>query len=448
MHFAIIVGYVLAAALNVIALRYVKLRLLQLIDGVVIGMLYYITIPMFFILAAGRIGPSFIKISDYLPFEDTSTTGVILIGMVAISCLKIALSYLNRPTIGKSVNRCTGKSNYYQVCLVVILFSLTIGLSVIQFVMSGVGGKHWFEAGEDIANQGFAFLIIPIMLNFSRTALFGALAAITLWQTTSPLRKWCVPIGLFAALVNVALVFNRISILYFLLLVIIQYRKRLFAVSTTVLIALLSFAQLSTVWTYFRSFVSLYGFSPGTIADGVGWAFSTAAKSGSDSFVDRMNGAFESINITVLNWAVRYGDRLQVPFGSYIVRPVTVIVPRSIWPDRPVTFPTLLAQTISGQGALNSTLFAEAYVNSPVFWPVLLLGAITVYDAIYRKLALRNPAWGVIGAFVGVAWWRFDASFPVMCLILSVALAMTLSFVVPNRRGLMRAPQHSRAVRS
>jgi hypothetical protein len=442
-------GYLFTLFVNLIALRKINLSSLSFLDGLTIGLTYYIMIPMAVILISGRIGPDFIKIDDYLPYEDLQTTGIILGGSLAILILQIFVSFLfKRADTGNSLVYADAqlaenakmdrrRSQRYTGFVCIALLLLYFPTSLTFFFVSGVAsGEHWYRATADLMSDSPSFVIIKYLSNYARTGVFGALGAYCAISPRS--RVWVLPLAVLIALIDLFTTFNRITLLYLFVMFIIAYRQRIILVSSSILTLLFSGIWMSSMWPEFRGQVAIYGYSLSGMASALEKAVQVTSQS-SLPLVDKMNGMFESMSFSILNYTIKHASRLDVPLGSYYIRPLTVFIPRSIWPDRPVSFATTIGSEIvpasRGELALNSFVFGEPFANSSYGWPVLLLIVIIFYDLAFRAMSRRSPAWGGVGALVAFAWWRFDASFPFVCLLFSAMTYLILWFVLLLARG-------------
>jgi hypothetical protein len=441
--------YVLQVWLNVMALRQVRLTRLQFIDGLVLGLTYYITVPFCIILLYGRVGPDVFPLPDYKPYEDTTTSFVILGGSMLVSVLRIVTPlFTMRTGAGGGTNpadrtRASRRSPAaralaarhmlrYERTLLAILLVFYFGPTLAFFVASGIAnGGHWYHASAALLESSLTFAYLKHLANFSRTAVFGVLAAMAVIQPHR--RLGLTAIGVVIALTDLFLSFNRITVVYMMVMLLIMSWRRVGLAVAGLSAVLLSGMYLSTVWTVFRGSVSVYGYS----IDGMGKALQRAIQVTGTSrpLVDQMNGMFESVSFTVLNWIVKNADTLHVGTASYFTRPLTIFIPRALWPSRPDVFATVVGTGIlHSPVALNSYLFGEPFANDWLLWPILMSVAIIGYDWLFRRMANANRIWGFIGAMVAFAWWRFDSSFPAICAIVSLLIFGVLALLVPKSR--------------
>ncbi|WP_298190298.1 hypothetical protein [Novosphingobium sp.] len=447
---------------NATALRAINVQRLQFIDGVILGLTYYITIPMFFILLSGRIGSNFLQIEDYLPYEDISTTFVIFSASLLVCGLKIYLpalmlrrrsALMSIPPVGgpaaaqipasprRNGNRRGFRWSYVHWLLgmnLVIYYASTIFV----FYRAGVAdGEHWYQATSTLLSESPIYVIIKYFSNFTRTSVFGILGILTL---RDPKRRYqLAAIGLFVCVSDLLMTFNRVTVVYFGILLLIGSWNKIYNILFGFFVLLFGGVYIGSLWPEFRGQVSNYGYSLSGFAD----AFAKAVEVNSRSlpFVDAMNGLFESFTFSVLNWEVKHYSYISVDFGAYFTRPLGVIIPRSIWPDRPESFALLLGRNFSkSELALNSYIIGEPFANSWVFWPSLVVIAIMANELVYRKLGQRDPVWGFIGAMIGFAWWRFDTSFLAVSLLISLIVYGAMQALVGSgtraTRERARAP--------
>lgn len=457
----VVLIYLIDAGLNVLALRRIDLRRLQFIDGVLIGLTYYVTIPFAVILLSGRIGAQFLNIEAYYPYQDSATTAAILIGSIALSLLKLlmaspagrrlkaggALAARGRRAKhgrGRPAPSGTAHSSIqYLKTVTWILLVLYFTTTVTIFFKSGVAaGDHWYHATSELMAESPVFLLIKYVSNFARTAAFAALGLLAILVP----RYWprIVATGCLLALADLFMTFNRITVVYFLLMLVIIFWRRIYLVLAFVFATLFSSIYISSLWPEFRGQVSNFGYSVTGMSHAL--ARTIEVNSVARPFVEEMNGVFESLNFTVLNWIIQHRDQLDVSFGSYFVRPLGAFIPRAIWPSRPESFASTVGHQLSNSElAVNSFLFGEPFANNVLFWPAMLILVVLIYDWCFRKMSNYNPVWGAIGAFIAFAWWRFDSSFAAVCLVFSFMLFGALFAVAPARRLPARGRRRARA---
>ncbi|SFS10917.1 hypothetical protein [Sphingomonas jatrophae] len=429
MFVAFFAVYLIAVALNVMALRKVNLARLTFYDGILLGMTYYITIPMFAVLLAGRIGPGFIPIEDYKPFEQTETTLILIGSIAAFSIVRLLMPR----------RASTTPVNVYPVGLLTgVLFALYLATTITTFVAAGIGsGGHWFRASHELMEQNAGFVIIKHISNFTRTALFGCLAVLA--TRSRGMGRIALVAGLLLCLFDLLTTFNRVTLVYYLILVLVCFRRHALVACAGLMLFLYTGAYTSTAFTMFRSQVSVYGYSLSGFASAADAAIRYSAEG--EPFVDAMNGVFESINITVFNYVVQHQQELDVSPSAYFVRPLTVLLPRAILPDRPPPFALVLGEHItkSDSLALNSTLFGEPYGSSPLASPLMLGIVLLLYHLAYRGLGRSSQAIEPMAAFIGFAFWRFDSSFAVIALTFTALIHFGLLIAAMGTRDLTRS---------
>ncbi|WP_454884454.1 hypothetical protein [Sphingomonas oryzagri] len=417
----IIFAYAISVWLNVLALRRINLKHLQFIDGVVLGLTYYITAPLGIILVYGRVAPLFLPISDYYPYQDIYTTALFLMGSLSISLLKIAILPLLTDNDLLKINKISKTKSFTITNIVIIsLVLLYLPMDIYRFKASGVSeGAHWFKAGLELSETNSTFLLITRICGYIKVVIFGALAFASIER---PKRKLTfISVGTFIALFDLFTTFNRATIVYLLLMCLIAFHKRIYTGIIALSVFLFSNVYISAIWPEFRGQISNYGYSP----TGLSYALAKAIEVNSGNgypFVDKMNGIFESFSFTVVNWIVYHRSIINADATSYFTRPLTVLIPRSLWPDRPQPFADVIGHEFSKYLSLNSYLFGEAYASSSLLWPVFMIIWIIFYSVCFTVMSNQHRIWGFMGAFLAFAWWRFDSSFAAIGLILTIVL--------------------------
>jgi hypothetical protein len=431
----IVITFIMALFMNVLALRRISLLRLTFLDGTVIGMTYYLTIPMIAILLSGRIGPSFLPIDDYRPFDDITTTTIIIMFIVSLSTLRLASRRHEADARFLPM--------YSTSLLTAVVLALYLVTTIVSFVASGMSsGGHWLHASHELMQQDSGFLLLKITSNFTRTAAFGCLAALSM---ISPrFRYLSLLTGAAICLIDLMTTFNRICIVYYLLLVVICFRRHLLTTSALVSCALVFGIFFSNIFTEIRGLVSVYGYSVSGFSNAISVAVAHAQED--EPFVDQMNGVFESMNITALNYVIKNQEKISVPVGAYFIRPLTIILPRALLPDRPEVFAMTLGRHITGVdgAAINSTIIGEPYANSSVLWPAMLLVVVAFYQMLYSWLSRYSRAYGAIGAFIAFAFWRFDSSFAATSALMCVTLHCFLALLALGARDVTRSGRRYR----
>ena len=445
--FIIAAAYIFIVMANFAALRRINVNRFHFIDGVVLGLTYYISIPMAVILLYGRIGSDFLTIEDYLPYEDITTTFVIYVASLMVCGLKIYLPalaprgrlaslarlFISDPVVQMApeprhgAHRRAPRWSYVHWLLGVNL-AIYYASTIFVFFRAGVSdGGHWYHATSSLLSESPIYIVIKYFSNFTRTSVFGILGILTLRHPKYQYRLAVA--GAVVCVSDMLMTFNRITVIYFGILLLIGSWNKIYNIILGLFCLLFGGVYIGSLWPEFRGQVSNYGYSLSGFADAAAKAIEVNSKS--LPFVDAMNSLFESFSFTVLNWEVKNYSNISVDFGAYFTRPLGVMIPRAIWPDRPESFALLLGRNFSKEElALNSYIIGEPFANSWLFWPLLLVGAILVNDLVYRRLSKRDPAWGFIGAIIGFAWWRFDTSFLAVSVVISLIIFTGMHILV------------------
>jgi hypothetical protein len=408
-------AYLVAVLVSAVALYLVDWRSMRFMDGILVGSVYYLVAPFVLILMHGELPPDFIKAPPYRPYSDLGTTTVVIGGMFLVA----AMTILTRP-----VRRRVDETDRRILPTMLVIFALS---SIYALVNSGIlTGGHWYRATADALETSGSFLLIKHLANFSRTAIFGILLYWNLNRGMS--RRRAIVIGVIIVLADLVMTFNRVTGVYFLIMIIIMYRRKFFPVATVIALMLFALPTVSNMWPMFRGIIGSRDYTVENIADAAVTAFE---RSNTDiPAVESLNGVFESVNIVVLNFVVTHsGTDLPLRKGEMFIRPFTFFLPAQVWANRPANFGSTLGQEINQTEdlALNSTLFGEPYANFGSFWWIALAGLLLGYEFLTRWLGWTSRVVGFIAAFTGFAMWRFDTVFEVISMVLTMLILMGLA---------------------
>lgn len=413
----IILLFLGGAACNLALLARMRLLRIDFLDGILIGQVYYVVIPMAVFLIAGETAMPPLSLV-YRPYEDLSTTGLLIAGLYLFPLLRV----LAPPT---RTARCDSDPQMLSVVLALFIVS-----GLLSFLASGLAqGGHW-QGNVDAAMRNPAFVVLKYVANVSRNAVFAVLLHRVASGWMSAARAICLGSG--CALFDLATTFNRITAVYLLLMVLLLLKDRPLRMVATGAGSLAGLSLVSAYWPAFRGLATAQGYSVASFASAWDSARRAGAGSASSGALDAaMNGVFESSNIVVLNWIVEHFGSFDRPFlvSAMYARPLTLLLPASLWPQRPENFGLTLGDAIAGNPslALNSTLFGEAFANFGWFWPVGLGAFVLFWHFAFRLLAPHSRVVQTMGAFAAIAMWRFDASFVGCAFLLTAALTFALA---------------------
>lgn len=400
-------------AFNLGLLARMDLARLDFIDGILVGQAYYVVIPLFAFLIQGRTEMPDVSLA-YEPFVDLATTGMLIAGMFLFAALR--LIFVRVPADRRDT------SDPRMIATVIVLFA---GTSVVSFALTGLAhGGHWQE-NLDGAFSNPLFLPIKYAANVARNAVFAVLLYCVMTRRLT--MAGAMLAGAAFVVADLLTTFNRITAVYLLIMALLLLKRRPWRMLAVGSASLWILSAFSALWPVFRGLATAEGYSAQSFARA--WETARAAQ-GSGSLDATLNGVFESSNIVVLNWIVEHYGTAQRPFLglAMFARPVTLLLPGSVWPGRPQNFGLALGDGIAQLPslALNSTLYGESYANFGWFWPLGLSAFVLLWHAAYRVIAPNARVVQMMGAFAAIAMWRFDASFIGCATLLTAALVFGL----------------------
>lgn len=409
----VILTYVVLSLITLQRLKTIHLVSLNFSDGILVGFVFYMMIPLIFIFINGDIYSPGIFAPPYNPYEDIFTTLNIFLGWMII--LLVHFISKNQKVIIYTHSERVIKS-YFRIMLVLYVLLSSIGL-----LQTGIlsGDFNWHDSLVTSFSDNTLAIIFKNFSNAFRTMLFGGFIYIYLAGLISKkkLLVMCSAIVVF----DVITTFNRITILYFFILLFIVYIKnwKKNLLFTVILIPIV--ASLSNFWAAFRA--TNRGFS----LDSFSLAYQLVGNMDKVEIplIVQVNAIFESSNIVVLNWVVKnVGDSFEPLWGwTYFLRPLTTFMPSTIWAGKPKVFGSYLGSWINHHPTLvlNSTAFGEVIANFYFFWPVIFFVVLLILGKVFRLLSIKIPGAEAWSFFVAIALWRFDINFISICII-SIAL--------------------------
>ncbi|MGK9053104.1 hypothetical protein [Neorhizobium petrolearium] len=393
--------YVLIVTWAIARFRSINYRSIQFHDGILVGMGFFLIAPITLTLIYGDIASVEMRAGPYEPVSDWQTSLNLALGAAVVLLFHTSASHLAKGGYKKREDGGVG--------LILVLLILYIGCAVFTFFYSGrAGGGHWQGNLEASLRSSPLLIIIGNFANVYRGAIFGVLY--NLWASGKFSKFTVVSFGFFICLVDIMITFNRITIAYFAIVILLMFRSNFVKILLVSLPLLPFVSYFSSLWTAIRGLALMDGYSISGFIN----AFETARSVSSYGDGSSTNAIFDSENIIVFDWLVKHtGDYFPVLYGStFIVRPLTVFIPSTLWPNKPGVFGVDVGTSLQGVPglALNSTLFGEAYGNFLYFWPLALLSMLYLLSWIFGTLGRRWSFVNGASFFIGFALWRFDMS--------------------------------------
>ncbi|MGK6312900.1 hypothetical protein [Neorhizobium sp. DT-125] len=393
--------YVLLMMGTIARFRSINYRNIQFHDGILVGMGFFLIAPITLTLIYGDIASAEMRAGPYEPVADWRTSLNLALGAGVVLLFHILASRLSKGGYKKKADGGVG--------LILVLLFLYIMCAVFTFFYSGrAGGGHWQGNLEASLRSNPLLIIIGNFANVYRGAIFGILY--NFWSNGKVTKFTVITFGFSVCLVDILITFNRITFAYFAIVILLMFRKHFLQILLVSLPLLPFISYFSSLWTAIRGLALMDGYS----ISGFMNAFETARSVSSYSDGRSTNAIFDSENIIVFDWLVKHtGEYFPVLYGStFIVRPLTVFIPSTLWPNKPGVFGVDVGTSLQGVPglALNSTLFGEAYGNFLYFWPLALLSMLYLLSWIFRTLGRRWSFVNGASFFIGFALWRFDMS--------------------------------------
>ena len=341
-------------------LRYPTLILCWLI-----GCFYFLYIPFILIVSAGGYDiPEFHQVKGTWGNLDVSTGESMSAGIVIAFMLLSLLftAHIFSPRQSRLQHFHDYKLNYkklfkvYRRVLVAVLavWGLKIYLAggfVAYFL------EHWYFKNED--KNGVFWLILDRLFD-GIYIVFCAVTAIIVADAIKQkrYRLWLLASAVFMLLMGVLVTGNRIHLLlvglYVLPFILIYNRKLV----TPIIIAMPALIIMGSYWANIRSYTDKF--------KGIE-IYTDRIISGQVDFMTPIVEILEGANILVLFEIVKKaGSEMNLVLGESYLKSITWIIPRSMWPEKPLSATQSVAAAIEPgqQGwSVSFTQFGEVYFN-------------------------------------------------------------------------------------
>ncbi|MBK5204482.1 MAG: oligosaccharide repeat unit polymerase [Polaromonas sp.] len=427
--------YVILSFATAIVVRKINYNRLSFADGLLVSVVFFISIPLALILYSGSFNAPDMLASAYTPLLNIATTLNLFLGWIFVLLFNLFWRFRATRNPVRHVNRqVTAGRVLFDFK---ILIGLYLVLTVTTFFVSGkASAGHWMTKSSD-AFQSSTFLILTANIaNAYRAIIFGFLAYLSSMRI---LTKWqCLLSGFAIVIFDIAMTFNRITAAYFFIMIIIINRKHIRLITLALIPILPIVMFISGLWTSIRGLALNNGYSLNGFIDAIKLSLENPLTSGgaTGTVALNSNGIFETSNLQVFNYIVeKVPNQEQILWGwTLFLRPLTVFIPSTIWHDKPITYGVVIGRHIQHvEVTLNSTLFGEAYGNFYVFWPLALILILSIAAWLFERLENKTPYIGYMAFFIAFALGRFEINFFVIAL-LAIVIHMQFSKLLISLR--------------
>lgn len=427
-QFFVFIIYFVLSYFTYLSLRRISVNNYGICYGALVGLVFFMAVPMFFILLNGELSEPYIFIEPYEPYYHLKTTFNIFLGWIVV----LLASYYEASKYSKNKNilvKGTISPSFFLKVMLFFYFFITLWVAKSTGAFSE--GISWNDSSR---GESSLFIIFKNFSNCYRVVVYGLLLYLVNVKSISA--RSSILFGIFFTTFDMVLSFNRITVLYFFLFFILVYRKYAIYSFAFAFCIIPPAIYISGVWTWFRGMASVGGISIENFIRTWREAVSIYEAAG-DSFVVHMNTVFESSNILVLHGIIqRVGDTIPIFYGStYVLRPLTTFIPSTVWEDKPRVFGTYIGWYVNSHDdlALNSTLFGEAYANFLYAWPLMLFLTLIGLSNVYLFFSKFLHPVKLMSVFIGISIWRFDMNFTVAC-IYSLVFIYGISLFLSKRK--------------
>lgn len=360
-------------------IRYrIKHRQLDIVLGYAIGLAYFTVAPLWVLLFYQDLSSlNFATISSVSWEYDSESIGSLLLMVLLVIPMLAVFPFAKPPVTAGQPRRPTVRLKLWHVGALYLI------LSMVEFTVLDLGtvDAHWADSREAfmlehgllgsiliVASAAFRYAFLFLLLTRTPVARYD-------W-------KFFLLLGGFG-LIDLYMTGTRILILQILLLVVVNIlseRRYRLALALTCLAFPIAYGMV--VFTAVRA--SMHAWE-GKSAGAAVVAFVDAVGESNEFHKDRLSNQYvlqrltESLSINIFAEMTEiYPDAAGYLGGTTLIKPLVFWVPRSIWPDKPINFPSQIGTRLVRPGvSLNSTPMGEAYANfgewGVLYVPLMLL---------------------------------------------------------------------------
>ena len=373
--------------------------------GICFGVLYFIFIPLFMMLATGTL------LLPLVDFGSTSLSHVVLAqshraSWTLIFFLTTILFYLYFPDIRSGIEK-RGQApadvrSHWGLPLGVYLL-----LNLIVFIKSGLfEGGNWYDNRHDFMNEGGSVAVLAVFaLNASKVLL--SVMILSRWVKENN-RLYLLALLSFL-LLDMVLSGNRIYVFIAGAIIILNYLRK-YPV-TTLKYSLISVPILFVAGYFASIFRHMRGplFEEGMPGfQKFKEVFIYSIHHEPPDIYSFLSGISESVNVNVIYGLFdRYNDFL---YGSTYLKTILFPIPRSVWQNKPISI-TNITGDFFGSVSLVTTFIGEMFMNFS-YYGILILPLVLIFTEYGVKLLFRQyPGLsGFIMFYMGLMIFRMPYS--------------------------------------
>lgn len=402
---------------------------LSFTSGLNFAVLYFIFIPVLVLIFTGTVevarGDFSQLIINDVVYESNITENWILIGY-----LTSILSYLvfrnNYPLKNKY------SFHQYELNHIKLYIFAYLLLSLALFISLGLHeAGHWASNREDFfKNSGLIASLFVMLVLASKFLLFSSVLqkfVLKIWST-----KTTVVFIAFFGVLDVLLTGNRIMFLMILMaltyLLFFKYGYKVFLF----LVLVLPFGFALSIYRHVRNDLYLEGIPSLELIIEL---FHKVIESQNFTIVNSLLAIVESINFNVLYGLFSFINTENTLYGSSIIKPFVMFIPRSVWPEKPLTITVeaahIFAPHMEGL-SLVTTIIGELHMNFYIFGIFLLPIYLFLLEKIIMFFTKDTAFLGALAFMFGIMFFRMPFADTFITLLIIALFALTVKVVSNN----------------
>ena len=365
-------------------------------QGWMVGLSFFVVLPLtIIVLNGGYSVPSYYGVEgDWGSLDLRESRFLLPYLFVWLNLVLVALTAAflcrERPMAARLDSQFDIRAAKLKYALLICVGLTVLDVSINVYLRGGIANYfilNWYTRSEEsLATYGDAFVMYQFM-NLSLQLALTATACLCVAQKMQTGRGgWPLMVALATVGLNMIMSGNRIFVALLLLFIgaAALYHRRYRAIAKMALAApflVVAFA----VWAQIR----------GALSDPVAAIdrhIASASTYEGNYVLNRLIDVTEGTNVLVLlNITNDFGGRYPYLAGSTFLKAVTFWIPRSVYPDKPESLPTITARLYEPEAdtSINSTIIGEMYANFGPFTLVLMPFITILIFAVDRWVSRR-----------------------------------------------------------
>ncbi|WP_201354052.1 O-antigen polymerase [Hydrogenimonas urashimensis] len=376
--------------------------------GIICGVLYFIFIPVVVFVFTEKIEIFTIDFSN-TNLTDVNLSTNIYTSLILMAYLYSILIYIffsefyKKERIHYFFNNPSVNWKFY--------FSISIFLGFIIFLAAGImEGGNWYVSREEFFKKSGILGLILIDSFAAMKILFIASLIYEYYIYKKLSTIIFITIIFLFSVIDIIMTGNRIYVFVVFAIVFIELIKAYAGKILWIIVALIPFGYMMSIYRHIRGNLFIEGLPTGS--DLFRLIQETIEKE-PPAIKNFLLGISESVNFNVLYEIFHHTTFQNALWGSTFIKTVVFFIPRSLWPDKPLSITQVAGKYFAPQAehlSLVTTLIGEVHMNFYFFGIVFLPFILIFTKFLLEKLFNQNNFTQILLFIFGLLIFRMPYS--------------------------------------